>query len=114
MSLTKHFLAGNNLIIPGQGQFGKWHLGWGRENSQPFLQFYRRGAMELVPKNQEHRIFSLGIFYLWTFMAVLKLWQFSGSTPMTRTSGRMVFMARAVPVKRKHTVNLTILLMEFL
>ena len=30
-------------------------------------------------------------------MAVLKLWQFSGSTPMTSTSGRMVLMARAVP-----------------
>jgi hypothetical protein len=34
-------------------------------------------------------------------MAVLKLWQFSGSTPMTKTSGRMVLMARAVPVNHK-------------
>ncbi len=30
MSLTKISLAVNNLIIPGQGEFGKWHLGWGR------------------------------------------------------------------------------------
>jgi hypothetical protein len=32
MSLTKLFLAGNNLIIPGQGEFGKGHLGRGPEN----------------------------------------------------------------------------------
>ncbi len=25
-------LARNNLIIPGQGEFGKWHPGWRREN----------------------------------------------------------------------------------
>jgi hypothetical protein len=24
--------SGNNLIIPGQGEFGKRHPGWGREN----------------------------------------------------------------------------------
>ncbi len=33
MSLTKLSLAGNHLIIPGQGEFGKWHPRWGRENS---------------------------------------------------------------------------------
>ncbi len=32
MSLTKLSVAGNNLIILGQGVFGKWHPGWGREN----------------------------------------------------------------------------------
>ncbi len=32
LSLTKLSLAGKNLIIPGQGVFGKWHPGWGREN----------------------------------------------------------------------------------
>ncbi len=32
MSLTKLPLAGNNLIIPGQGEFGKWHPGRRREN----------------------------------------------------------------------------------
>jgi hypothetical protein len=32
MSLTKLSLAGNDLIIPDQGEFGKWHPGWGREN----------------------------------------------------------------------------------
>ncbi len=32
MSLTKLSLAGNDLIIPGQGEFGTWHPGWGWEN----------------------------------------------------------------------------------
>jgi hypothetical protein len=32
MSLTKLSLAGNNFIFPVQGEFGKWHPGWGREN----------------------------------------------------------------------------------
>ncbi len=32
MSFTKLSLDGNNLIIPVQGEFGKWHPGWGREN----------------------------------------------------------------------------------
>ncbi len=32
MRLTKLPRAGNNLIIPGQGEFGKWHPGWRREN----------------------------------------------------------------------------------
>jgi hypothetical protein len=39
MSLTKLSLAGNNLIIPGQGEFRKWQSGWGRENRTPFLKF---------------------------------------------------------------------------
>ncbi len=38
MSLTNLSLAGNNLIFPGQGEFGQWHSGWGRENLEPFLQ----------------------------------------------------------------------------
>jgi hypothetical protein len=32
MSLTKLSLDGNNLIFPGQEEFGKGHPGWGREN----------------------------------------------------------------------------------
>ncbi len=32
MSLTKLSLAGNNLIVHGQGEFGQWHPGWGWEN----------------------------------------------------------------------------------
>jgi hypothetical protein len=32
MSLTKLSLAGNNSIIPGKEEFGKWHADWGREN----------------------------------------------------------------------------------
>jgi hypothetical protein len=30
-SLTKLSLAGNYLIIPGQGEFSKWHPGWGQK-----------------------------------------------------------------------------------
>ncbi len=30
MSPTKLSLAENILIIPGQGEFGKWHPGWGK------------------------------------------------------------------------------------
>jgi hypothetical protein len=37
MPLTKLSLAGNNLIVPGQGEFGKWHPGWGRENHYSFF-----------------------------------------------------------------------------
>ncbi len=36
MSLTKLSLAGNVLIILGQGGFGKWHPGWGREIANLF------------------------------------------------------------------------------
>ncbi len=38
MSLTKLSLSGKNIIIPGQGEFGSQHPGWGRKNRQPFLQ----------------------------------------------------------------------------
>jgi hypothetical protein len=33
MSLTKLFLAGNNLVIPGQGEFGYCNSGKGRKNT---------------------------------------------------------------------------------
>ncbi len=32
MSLAQLSLEGNILIIPGQGEFGKLHPGWGQEN----------------------------------------------------------------------------------
>jgi hypothetical protein len=32
MSLTKLSLAGYTLIIPAQGEFGKWLPGWGQQN----------------------------------------------------------------------------------
>jgi hypothetical protein len=32
MSLTKLSLAGNNLIIPGQGEFAKLLPSWGQKN----------------------------------------------------------------------------------
>ncbi len=34
MSITKLSLARNNSSIPGQGELGEWHPGWGRENRQ--------------------------------------------------------------------------------
>jgi len=37
MSLTKLSLAGNNLIVPGQGEFGKWHPRLGREKLLTFF-----------------------------------------------------------------------------
>jgi hypothetical protein len=43
MSLTKLSLAGKNVIIPGQGEFGKWHPGLGQENRQPFFTVYKVG-----------------------------------------------------------------------
>jgi hypothetical protein len=30
-----------NQTLPGQGEFGYFHTGWGRENRQPFLQCIR-------------------------------------------------------------------------
>jgi hypothetical protein len=38
MSLTKLSLGGIILIIPGQGEFGKWHPGWGGKIAILFLQ----------------------------------------------------------------------------
>ncbi len=37
MSLIKLSLAGNYWIFPDQGEFGKWHLGWGREKPLTFF-----------------------------------------------------------------------------
>ncbi len=37
MSLTKLSLTGNNLIIPGQGEFGSDIPAWGRENRYPYI-----------------------------------------------------------------------------
>ncbi len=40
MSPTNLSLAGDNHIITGKGEFGKWHPGWGRENRWPFFTVY--------------------------------------------------------------------------
>ncbi len=40
MSLPKLCLAGSLLISPSQGEFGKWHPGWGWENHKPFFTVY--------------------------------------------------------------------------
>jgi hypothetical protein len=51
MSLTKHSLAGNNLIIPGQGEFCKCMTSQlGMEKSLNFFTLARRRVvMELIP-----------------------------------------------------------------
>jgi hypothetical protein len=36
-------MAGNNLIIPGNGEFGKCYHGWGQENRQPFFTVFQQG-----------------------------------------------------------------------
>ncbi len=43
MPLPKLSLGGNNLTIPGQGEFGNWHPGWGK-TTKPFLQCTDTGA----------------------------------------------------------------------
>jgi hypothetical protein len=40
MSVTKLSMDRKNYIIPVQGEFGKWHPGWGRENDKPFFTVY--------------------------------------------------------------------------
>ncbi len=59
MSLTKLPLAWNNLIIPGQGEYGKWHPGWRRENQQPFLTICHvfRRSLKSGPSYTQYRSF---------------------------------------------------------
>jgi len=42
--LTKFWLklpgTGKGWIIPGQGEFGKWHPGWGWESAKPFVTLF--------------------------------------------------------------------------
>ncbi len=41
-------------IIPRQGDFGKWHPGWGQENRYPFLQCSRHAGISpwtVIPKD---------------------------------------------------------------
>ena len=45
----------------------------------------------------QYTIYSVHIKIKDTFIAVLKLVQFSGSTPIIRTSGFIVLIARATP-----------------
>jgi hypothetical protein len=40
MSLTKLSLAGNNLIFPGQGEFGKRHPDWAELGTGKLLTFF--------------------------------------------------------------------------
>ncbi len=47
MSLTKLSLDENNLLIPVQGEFGKWHPDWGEENGKPFFYSVRRNFAQL-------------------------------------------------------------------
>ncbi len=55
MSLTKLSLAGKNYSWPwkvGQGKFGQWHPGWGREYRYTFFTVY------LLPTSYSHRFFA--------------------------------------------------------
>jgi hypothetical protein len=70
MSLIKLSLSGNNLIIQGQGEFGWWHSGWGRENRKPFfsvdlLQF-TPFSFHIPPKLCT--LFSLAFLYIISFI----------------------------------------------
>ncbi len=55
MSLTKLSLAGKNLIIPGQGEFGKWLPGWGRESCLHFFTVYCCYLVRWMPGNGNGR-----------------------------------------------------------
>jgi hypothetical protein len=55
MSLTKLSLAGNYLIIPGQGEFGKWHPAWGRENRYIFYSVYGWPRMGITLRSHVDR-----------------------------------------------------------
>jgi hypothetical protein len=49
--VTNQTLPGREYLnIPGQGEFGQWHPGWGRENCKPFLQ---RSSPSLYFYNQK-------------------------------------------------------------
>jgi hypothetical protein len=50
MSLTKLSLAGNDLIIPGQGVFGLSHPARGRKNRLPFLTVYSPSTVTVTPE----------------------------------------------------------------
>ena len=49
-------------------------------------------------------LLGLNTFTAPTFMALLKLMQFSGSTPITVTSGFIVLIAKAIPAN-KHEIE---------
>ncbi len=59
MSLTKLFLAGNNLIISGQREFGKWHPGWGWEYRESFFT-----VRDLYSSKDKSRLKAV-LLYLW-------------------------------------------------
>jgi hypothetical protein len=51
-----------NQTLPGQGEFGYFHTGWGQENRQPFLQCIRTAIEYGVAKvtSWHHNINSVG------------------------------------------------------
>jgi hypothetical protein len=59
MSHTKLSLAGNSLIITGQGEFGKYNPGWGRGKwLTSFYSIYKKF----------HDILTL---YIWTILSLI-------------------------------------------
>ncbi len=56
MSLTKLSLAGNNLIIPNQGEFGKWHPVWDGKIAILFYSVENRLRLASCPCKLEERV----------------------------------------------------------
>jgi hypothetical protein len=51
MSLTKLWLAGDNLIFPDQRDFDEGHPGWGWENRYPFYSvIWQNGRFKFLIK----------------------------------------------------------------
>jgi len=51
--------TGTGYIIPGQGEFGKWHPGWERESAKPFFTVYTVHSILAVT----HKLFLKKRFY---------------------------------------------------
>ncbi len=54
MSLTKLSLAGINLIIPVQGEFGKWHTSSGGKTANLFYIAEKSGASRKIDNSAYH------------------------------------------------------------
>ncbi len=90
-SLTKLSLVGKSLIMPGQGEFGQWHPGWGREKQKPF--FYSvcivltSGGGQVLPR-ETIRLLCVRVQYNYSIYA-----------PMIYTALFIMFWMRAYPLQ---------------
>jgi hypothetical protein len=69
MSFTKLSLAGNNLSIPAQGEFGQGHPGWGRENRKPY--FYSVWAIFVANPTRSVKLIKISHAHFLLFSAVI-------------------------------------------